>query len=153
LLSLAGIKIPEPIEGEDLSPFILNKKLDEDRTALFMNVSPFDSPARKAFRGIRTSRYTYVRKSAGPWLLYDNQVDPYQMKNLVGMAEHAGLQNKLEDKLQSKLKQTGDEFHSKEHYLEEWGYTVGRNGAVPYFIGKKPDNFKVQSPINKPKKY
>jgi hypothetical protein len=62
------------------------------------------------------------------------------------------LQKKLEDKLQSKLKQTGDEFHPKEHYLEEWGYTVNRNGAIPYFSGKKPENFKVQSPMNKRKK-
>ena len=119
-----------------------------------MNVSPFDSPDRKAFRGIRTSRYTYVCNPDGPWLLYDNQVDPYQMKNLVGVAEHAGLQKKLEGMLQSKLRQTGDKFHPKQHYLEEWGYKVNRNGAIPYFFqGKKPDNFKVQSPMNKPKKY
>jgi arylsulfatase A-like enzyme len=153
LLSLAGIEIPETIEGEDLSHFILNKKLDEDRAALFMNVSPFDFPDRQAFRGIRTSRYTYVRNSDGPWLLYDNQVDPYQMHNLVGLAEQAGLLKKLEEKLQCKLQQTGDEFHPKEHYLEEWGYTVNSNGAIPYFFeGKKPENFKVQSPMNKRKK-
>ena len=152
LLSLAGIEIPETIEGEDLSRFILNKKLDKDRAALFMNVSPFDFPDRQAFRGIRTSRYTYVRNSDGPWLLYDNQIDPYQMHNLVGVAEHVGLQKKLEDKLQSKLQETGDEFHPKEHYLKDWGYSVDRNGAIPYFSGKKPENFKVQSPMNKPKK-
>ena len=153
LLSLAEIEVPETIEGEDLSRFILNKKLDEDRAALFMNVSPFDFPDRQAFRGIRTSRYTYVRNPNGPWLLYDNQVDPYQMHNLVGVAEHAGLQKKLEDKLKSKLQQTGDEFHPKEHYLKEWDYEVNRNGAIPYFLeGNKPENFKVQSPKNKPKK-
>jgi arylsulfatase A-like enzyme len=153
LLSLAGIEVPETIDGEDLSRFILNKKLDEDRAALFMNVSPFDSPDRQAFRGIRTSRFTYVCNSDGPWLLYDNQVDPYQMHNLVGVAEHVGLQKKLDDNLQSKLQQTGDKFHSKEHYLEEWGYTANSSGAIPYFFeGNKPENFKVQSPKNKPKK-
>ena len=153
LLSLAGIEVPETIEGEDLSRFILNKKLDEDRAVLFMNVSPFDFPDRQAFRGIRTSRYTYVRNSDGPWLLYDNRVDPYQMQNLVGVAEHTGLQKKLEEKLQCKLQQTGDEFHPKQHYLKEWGYEVDRNGAIPYFLeDKKPENFKVQSPMNKPKK-
>jgi arylsulfatase A-like enzyme len=153
LLSLAGIEVQETIEGEDLSRLILNKKSDEDRAAMFMNVSPFDFPERQAFRGIRTSRYTYVRNSDGPWLLYDNQVDPYQMRNMVGVAEHAGLERKLEDKLQSILQQTGDEFHPKEQYLEEWGYTVNNNGAIPYFFEKNmPANFKVQSPMNKPKK-
>jgi arylsulfatase A-like enzyme len=153
LLSLAGIDVPETIEGEDLSRFILDKKLDEDRAVLFMNVSPFDFPERQAFRGIRTSRYTYVRNSDGPCLLYDNKADPYQLHNLIGMAEHAGLEKKLEAKLQFKLQQTGDEFHPKEHYLEEWGYSVDRNGAIPYFFeGKKPENFKVQSPQKKSKK-
>ncbi|MFC2141658.1 sulfatase [Acidobacteriota bacterium] len=154
LLSLAGIEVPETIEGEDLSGTILNRKSDEDRAALFMNVSPFDFPDRQAFRGIRTSRHTYVRHPDGPWLLYDNQVDPYQMKNLVGADEHSALQKELEDKLQSKLQQTGDEFHLKEHYLEEWGYKVNRSGAIPYFFeGNKPENFKAQSPMNKPKKF
>jgi len=153
LLSLAGIEAPETIEGEDLSRFILNKTLDEDRAALFMNVSPFDFPKRQAFRGIRTSRYTYVRHPDGPWLLYDNQVDPYQMNNLIDSAEHVGLQKKLEQKLQSKLQQMGDEFHAKEHYLEEWGYTVNRNGAIPYFFeDNKPENFKVQSPKKRKKR-
>ncbi|MFA9454810.1 MAG: sulfatase [Candidatus Aminicenantaceae bacterium] len=153
LLSLAGIQVPKTIEGEDLSRTILNRTSNEDRAALFMNVSPFDSPGRQAFRGIRTSRFTYVRNSDGPWLLYDNQVDPYQMHNLVGAAEQAELQKKLEDMLQSKLRQTRDKFHPKEHYLEEWGYTVNRNGAIPYFFeGNKPENYMVQSPKNKPKK-
>ncbi len=151
LLSLAGVEVPDTVEGEDLSRFVLDRKTQEDRAALFMNVSPFDSPDRKAFRGIRTSRYTYVCNPDGPRLLYDNQVDPSQMNNLVGVAKHAVLQKKLEGMLQSKLRQTGDKFHPKQHYLEEWDYKVNRNGAIPYFYGKKPDNFKVQSPMNKPR--
>ena len=152
LLSLAGVAIPHTIEGEDLSRLVLGRK-PEDRAVLFMNVSPFGAGDRKGFRGIRTARYTYVRDSDGPWLLYDNEVDPYQMKNLLDEAEYTGLQKKLEAKLQSKLKQTGDKLHSKQHYLEEWGYTVDERGNIPYFFGKKPDNFKVQSPMNKPKQY
>ncbi len=156
LLTLAGIEVSGTVEGEDLSRFVLDRKTQEDRAALVMNVSPFGSPSRKEFRGIRTSRYTYVRNSDGPWLMYDNKVDPYQMKNLVGVANHAGLQKKLEGMLQSKLEQTGDKFHPKQHYLEEWGYKVDRGGNIPYFFqgnkyGKKPDNFKVQSPMNKPR--
>jgi arylsulfatase A-like enzyme len=151
LLTLAGIEIPETVEGEDLSRFVFDRNIQEDRAALFMNVSPFDAPNRKAFRGIRTSRYTYVCHPDSPWLLYDNLVDPYQMENLLGVAEHAGLQNKLEGMLQSKLRQTGDKFHPKQYYLKEWGYRVDRRGAIPYFFqSKKPDNFKVQSPMNKP---
>jgi hypothetical protein len=83
--------------------------------------------------------------------MYDNQVDPYQTKNIAGVAAHAGLQKKLEGKLQSKLKRMGDKLHPKQHYLKEWGYSVDEGGNIPYYFGKKPDDFKVQSPMNKPK--
>lgn len=149
LLSLAGIEIPETVEGEDLSRLVHNKNTKEDRAALFMSVSPFDWPVREGFRGIRTARYSYVRNSDGPWLLYDNQVDPYQMKNLIGVAEHAALQRRLEGMLQSSLEQTGDAFRPKQHYLEKWGYTVNEGGNIPYFFQRNmPDDFKVQSPVN-----
>jgi hypothetical protein len=62
------------------------------------------------------------------------------------------LQKKLDGKLRSKLKRTGDKLQPKQHYLKEWGYTVDRGGNIPYYFGKKTDNFKVQSPANKPKK-
>jgi len=149
LLSLAGVPIPDTIEGEDVSRLVLRKK-PEDRAVLFMNVSPFGAGDRKGFRGIRTARYTYVRDSDGPWLMYDNETDPYQMTNLLDQPEYAALQKQLERKLQFKLKQTSDKLQPKQHYLKEWGYTVDRWGNIPYFSGKKPDNFKVQSPANKP---
>jgi hypothetical protein len=74
------------------------------------------------------------------------------MENLVGVAEHAGLQEKLEGMLQSRLRQTGDAFHPKAYYLKEWGYDVDHRGAVRYFFERnRPEDFKVQSPMNKPK--
>jgi len=149
LLSLAGVDIPDTIEGEDLSRLVLDRK-QEDRAALFMNVSPFGAGDRKGFRGIRTTRYTYVRDSDGPWLMYDNQADPYQMKNLLDEPEYAALQKQLEGTLQSKLTQRGDQLRPKQHYLKKWGYTVDKWGNIPYYSGKTPDNFKVQSPANKP---
>jgi arylsulfatase A-like enzyme len=153
LLTIAGIEVPGTVEGEDLSRLILDEEIQEDRAALFMNVSPFDSPDREAFRGIRTARHTYVRKPDGPWLLYDNEADPFQMENLVGVAEHAGLLERLDEMLQSELRKTGDEFHPKQHYLDDWGYDVDRGGAIPYFFqGDRPTDFKVQSPMHKTKR-
>ncbi|TWU38370.1 sulfatase family protein [Novipirellula artificiosorum] len=157
LLSLAGVAIPDTIEGEDLSRLIQDNKTDEDRAALVMSVSPFAGySGGKEFRAIRTARYTYVCDQDGPWLMYDNQMDPYQMNNLIGDADHVRLQAELNDKLQSKLKQTGDLFFPKHHYLMEWGYSVDDRGCIPYFYqhsrqAKKPEDFKVQSPANKPK--
>lgn len=145
LLSLAGIGVPDTVEGSDLSRFIGSPASEEDRAALFMSVSPFAGYAKgSAYRGIRTARYTYVRRVNGPWLLYDNRADPYQMNNLVGVPEQAGVQAELEVRLQSMLKLTGDTFQPREHYLREWGYEVDGSGAIPYRSGAK-----VQSPAHR----
>ncbi len=142
MLSLAGIKIPDSVEGEDLSDLVLQKNTEPDRAALIMSVSPFAGYVDgKEFRGIRTARYTYVRSLDGPWLMYDNQIDPYQMTNLVNVSEYAGLQQRLEKQLQFELKKTNDKLLPGHHYLQKWGYEVDKRGCIPY-KGKH----KVQSP-------
>jgi arylsulfatase A-like enzyme len=73
------------------------------------------------YRGLRTRRYTYVRNTDGPWLLYDNETDTYQMHNLVDKPEHAELQSMLEQQLQSRLADLGDEFLDGRAYLERDG--------------------------------
>ena len=64
----------------------------------------------KEYRGVRTTRYTYVRDLNGPWLLYDNQTDPYQTNNLANLPKHAKLQARLDALLTRKLKERHDEF-------------------------------------------
>ncbi len=147
LLSLSGIRIPESIEGEDLSGIITSRIPDEDRAALVMSVAPFaDYIGGEAYRGIRTARYTYIRSVDGPWLLYDNKSDPYQMSNLIGSAEHAALQKELDGKLQAELRKTGDAFVSPQEYLKDWDYAVDKSGCIPY-----QGNHSVQSPARRPR--
>lgn len=144
LLSLAEVEIPKTVEGEDVSGYVLGKK-SQDRAALFMSVSPFSWGLGKGYRGIRTSRYTYVRDTDGPWLMYDNLLDPYQMRNLLGQEGYDDLQKELEGKLQAKLKETGDKLLPKEHYIKEWGYKVNKGGAIGYWFGSGGKHV-VQSP-------
>jgi len=146
LLSLSGIRIPDSVEGEDLAGLVTGAETKKDRAALIMSVHPFAGYRNgKAFRGIRTARYTYVRSQDGPWLLYDNDRDPCQMNNLVGSPAHAELQRELESKLQAKLRKTDDAFKPKEEYLKEWGYELNKKGNIPY-----RDDHEVQSPADRP---
>jgi len=146
LLALSGIKIPKTIEGEDLSRLIKDRDLNEDRAALVMSVAPFAGySGGKAFRGIRTSQYTYVRSVDGPWLMYDNEQDPYQMNNLIESGDRPELQQELDQKLQAKLKETGDAFLGPKESLKAWGYHFGKKHAIPY--GR---NAPVQGPAVKP---
>ena len=141
LLSLCDIAIPDTIEGEDFAALFKGEQVRDDRAALFMSVSPFNTTDFAAYRGVRTSRYTYVRDSDRPWLLYDNQTDPYQMNNLVGRPEYAELQATLETELQKLLARNGDRLPSAAEARAQWGYTVDKDGNIPY-VGE----FRVQSP-------
>lgn len=133
LLALSEIKIPGTIEGEDLSAMIKTGAGERDRAALIMNVWPnVDTKFLKEYRCIRTSRYTYVLRLDGSWLLFDNQIDPYQMNNLVGKPELAELQKQLDERLQSELKRIGDDFRPSRYYLDKWGYKVKQDGDISY---------------------
>jgi arylsulfatase A-like enzyme len=136
LLGLAGLAIPQTVEGSDLSPVLRSEKAPEENAALIMCVSPFGVWSRQAggkeYRGLRGDRFTYVRDLAGPWLLYDNDADPYQLNNLVNQADFAKVQADLETQLASKLGAIDDSFHPGDWYVSQWGYTVGSDGAVPF---------------------
>jgi len=140
LLGLAGLEIPKTVEGADLSELVKGGGEMPDRAALIMSVSPFTGGLRE-YRGIRTSRYTYVKHLDGAWLLYDNQKDPWQMNNLAGKPEHAELQRKMEDQLQVELRKIGDDFRPRQFYLDKWGYNLGGGSHIPY-----DRNTKVQGP-------
>lgn len=127
LLGLCDLPIPESVEGRDWSPFF---RQEEEATggeaALLTMPAEFTELNRngmKAYRGLRTGRYTYVRRLDGPWLLYDNETDPYQMKNRINDPEFADLQEELEGLLQSRLEEVGDEFLDGWAYLERDGLT------------------------------
>ena len=123
LLGLSEITPPETMEGEDLSAAIKPGAPEHDRAALIMNVWPnIEIQRLKEYRAIRTSRHTYVLRLDGPWLMYDNQTDPWQMNNLVNKPEHAELQKQLDTQLKAGLKKIGDDFHPSKYYLDKWGY-------------------------------
>ena len=136
LLGLCGVEGPETVEGTDYSALVRGEETDRDGAALIMCPSPFGEWVRaregKEYRGVRTRRYTYVRDLKGPWLLYDNEADPYQLENLCGRPEHAALQRRLETLLTEKLEETGDGFLPGQEYVRKWGYKVDKNGTVPY---------------------
>ncbi|MBQ38983.1 MAG: sulfatase [Gemmatimonadaceae bacterium] len=145
LLSLAGVDIPDTIEGEDLSRLFRGDGGEEERAAIFMSVAPFGDRDHKAYRGVRTARYSYVRDSDGPWLLYDNRADPYQMKNLIEDPGYAGQRAALEAELQSQLGRNRDTFPTAEEAIAQWGYSVDEGGNTPY-----RGEFRVQSPGSDP---
>jgi len=137
LLGLCGIPVPDTVEGSDFSAHIAGGDDPSDEAALIMCPQPFGQwtvthHAGKEYRGLRTKRYTYVRDLQGPWLLYDNDVDPYQMRNLAHDAMASAIRDELDEALQEKLEGRMDEFLPGMDYVEKWGYCVDETGTVPY---------------------
>jgi len=136
LLGLSGIAIPTTIEGTDFSRSLMGESPAPEYAALITCPSPFGQWTRarggREYRGMRTRRYTYVRDLKGPWLLYDDLQDPYQLSNLCDRPEHAALRANLDMLLTRKLKETSDEFLPGADYIKKWGYEVDESGTVRY---------------------
>jgi arylsulfatase A-like enzyme len=140
ILGLCGLVPPQSVQGNNFATKIedltKNSHKDQENAILIASYWPFADFGKHnggtEYRGVRTKRYTYVRTLQGPWLLYDNHADPFQMKNLCNKKSHQQIQKQLETRLYEKLKEQGDEFLPGERYLEKWGYKVDKSGAVPY---------------------
>ena len=136
LLGLCGVPVPKSVEGLDYSRYIRGGKKPGDGATVILCASPFGQWERrnggKEYRGVRTTRCTYVRDLAGPWLLFDNQTDPYQTNNLANLPEYSRLQGRLDATLNRKLKERQDNFLPGDAYIKQWGYKVDTNGTAPY---------------------
>ncbi|WPP50055.1 sulfatase family protein [Catalinimonas niigatensis] len=137
LLGLSGIEIPETVEGQDYSSFLKGEASLPDTATVLSCVQPFGQWNRfdhggREYRGLRTLRYTYTRDLKGPWQLFDNQQDPFQMQNLIDDQKYDTLQAALDALLTQKLTAQGDAFRPGMEYIAEWGYEVDGKQTVPY---------------------
>lgn len=136
LLGLCDLSIPETVEGINYAPYLKGEKDLKVEAAILQCIHPFGQWHRdvggKEYRGIRNERYTYVKDLEGPWLLYDNAKDPFQLYNLCNREEHKELQKYLDDILMSMLKERNDEFLPGSEYIKKWKYTTDGKGSVPY---------------------
>jgi len=136
LLGLAGAEIPAAAEGRDFSRALREGKRPDGDAALILCAHPFGEWIRtrggREYRGVRTVRHTYVRSLDGPWLLYDNEADPYQQRNLCGMQEHRQVQEELDARLKQILAERNDAFLPGNEYVRQFGYTVDETGTVRY---------------------
>ena len=96
---------------------------------------------------MRTRTHTYVRNVWGPWLLYDNESDPYQQTNLLGAPGAEALEAKLEAVLSGWLSRLGDGFEPGAVLLERAGLSHFWEANVPW--GDWPTPFS-QEPFMEP---
>lgn len=86
LAGLAGLSFPGETDGKDLAAVFTDKEAKGRDCCYLYDLYPCHQAYKKgysAWRAVRTHQYTYAVKPGNKdWLLFDNEADPYQMKNL-----------------------------------------------------------------------
>ncbi len=137
LVDLCGITVPETCEGESFVPLLKGSGDVKSKEVLIAAYSPFhdwcEEKGGVEYRGLRTDRYTYVKTIRGEEYLFDNEKDPWQMKNVSEEAEYSSIRKELEKRLDEKLKERDDAFLPKEELWKKYGYVAdGMYDAIPY---------------------
>ena len=147
ILGLLDLKVPESVQGRDLSTSILKRDDDAVESVPLFFLNPM-------WRGVYTRRYTYGFGVVGMFThepngelgfknfpvksLYDRQSDPYQLKNLYGDRNAASLQREMERLTQKWLDHFGDpgiELSTEELsriYLWSEGHAIPINNLLSY---------------------
>ena len=107
LLDLAGIKIPEDMQGKSFR-VLWNKDNAPWRNELYYHYYEFpDGHMVNKHNGIRTQRYKLIHfYEMDEWEMYDLKTDPMEMNNLIGKENYMHLYDSLKLKL----------LKLKEHY-------------------------------------
>lgn len=143
LLGICGLAVPQEVEGIDCSGPLLGTAANGPQSVLITNPCPstiLDDRGedmvptfrgrRMEYRGVRTMRHTYVESIDGPWLLYDNHTDPYQLNNLIDKQSHRALQHELASQMRAHMRRIGDEFLPKEEYYDRFDVKVDDLGVL-----------------------
>ena len=134
MLNLCDIPVPDTVEGTDFSDHLQGGPDPSDGATLIACYQPiadwWHGLGGKEYRGLCTYRYTYARALDGPWLLYDNEADPYQLENLVDSPDHQTLLNDLDALLQKRLDERNDPFLSGLDLCAQWGYQLDERETV-----------------------
>lgn len=112
MLDIAGVDIPEDIQGVSLTPLLKDKSAPKDwRKSLYYHY--YEYPAEhmvKRHYGVRTERYKLIHfyDDIDTWELYDLKNDIQEMNNLIGNPEYDNVVSELMQELKRLQEQYDD---------------------------------------------
>jgi arylsulfatase A-like enzyme len=120
------------VQGQDLSHVLRGEPGQSVQEAAYL-MAAYRWYNYPEWRGVRTERYTYAKTLQGPWLLYDNAADPYQMHNRAGDPAAAEIMAHLDTLTLEMTDRTWDRFvswdilgeevaHRRSQWLKTYGY-------------------------------
>jgi len=110
-LELAGVRMPDRVQGRSLVPMLKGEEPPSWRKDWLYEYYEYPGPhdVRKN-RGVRTERYKLIHYYEPPeeFELYDLQEDPGELHNLYGETSYATLTQDLRQRIRELRKETGD---------------------------------------------
>lgn len=111
VLDMAGLEIPEDMQGESFLPLLQGRRPRGWRKSLYYHY--YEYPAEHAVRrhyGVRTERYSLMHfyNDLDEWELFDLKEDPLQLHNLYGEPGTERLTRKLKAELRRLQQQYED---------------------------------------------
>ncbi len=110
-LELAGVEVPEDMQGVSLVPLLKGEKPADWRDDIYYHY--YEYPAEHAVKrhyGVRTDRYKLMHfyNDIDHWELYDLQADPMEMHNLYGAPGMEEVQAEMHRRLAAAQKRYDD---------------------------------------------
>lgn len=108
IMDLAGLEVPERMDGQSFLPLLQGKKTAWRDAAFYEYYWERNFPHTPTTHGVRTDRYKYIHYH-GIWdtdELYDLREDPTEMHNLIESKEHQALIKKLNSRMFDWLEET-----------------------------------------------
>jgi len=100
-LDIAGVEIPEDLQGESLVPILKGRTPADWRKSLYYHY--YEYPAVHMVHqhnGVRTDRYKLMHfYQLGEWELYDLEKDPHEMRSVYADPQYAGIVKDLKAEL------------------------------------------------------
>jgi arylsulfatase A-like enzyme len=114
-LGLCGIDKPAWMAGTDYSGYRVHNKtvVNEPDSAFLQLVIPTGHAhsTDRSWRGLVTrDGWKYVVLEGQPWLLFNLNEDPYELRNLAHNRAFAHERQRLQDRLAAWISETGDQF-------------------------------------------
>jgi arylsulfatase A-like enzyme len=111
LLELAGVSIPQQMQGRSMAPLLQGQTPRNWRKDWLYEYYEYPGPHRvRKHRGVRTEQYKLIHYYEAPeeFELYDLREDPGELHNLFGEPAYAGVANELSHRIDELRAETND---------------------------------------------
>jgi len=109
MLDLAGVKIPEGMQGKSMVPLLKGKRAEWRKSFLYEYMQEKRYPQTPNTLAVRTDRWKYIRYPGADDIeeLYDLKNDPYELKNLASDPAHSSALAEMKKEMDKLMVETG----------------------------------------------